>query len=136
MASQKNTANMKAVGLLITISLVAGNMLKVWDFYGNGFSKSGEDNFDFVQLDNDVGRDLPSKFTICLSHFQAKFSENKMLQFLGQDGQPWFYFYINSFNQDEIGTIIFWMELEGEFLNFGTLEGMLLNFVLHFLLSS
>ena len=107
------------------IYLVGGKLLKVFDFYGNGVSKSGEETFDFVQLENDAGRKLPSKFTICLSHFQEKFleNENRMFQFLDWDGKPWFYLFILTFNQDEIGEVIFWMELDGEFLNFGSIEG-------------
>ena len=84
--------------LFINIYLVGGKLVKVFDFYGNGVSKSGEETFDFVQLENDAGRKLPSKFTICLSHFQEKFLENKnkMFQILDGDGKPWFYlFYIN-----------------------------------------
>ena len=46
-----------------------------------------------------------------------------MFQFLDWDGKPWFYLFILTFNQDEIGEVIFWMELDGEFLNFGSIEG-------------
>ena len=112
--------------LLITFHFLDGKLIKVLDFYGKGTLKTGEEGFDFVQLDNGVGRNLPSRFTICLSHFQEKFQADKILQFLRQDGQPWFYIYLYTFNQDEIGTVQFWMELEGEFLNFGSLEGNVL----------
>ena len=46
-----------------------------------------------------------------------------MFQFLDWDGKPWFHLFILTFNQDEIGEVIFWMELDGEFLNFGSIEG-------------
>ena len=102
-----------------------GKLSKVFDFYGNGILKSGEDSFDLVQLDNDVEKELPSKFTICLSHFLGKFSATRMLQFLDVDGKPWFYVYTYTFNQDEQGEVMLWMELDGEFLNFGVIEGLL-----------
>ena len=41
--------------LFINIYLVGGKLVKVFDLYGNGVSKSGEESFDFVQLENDAG---------------------------------------------------------------------------------
>ena len=111
------------MALAINIFLAEGKMLKVFDFYGNGMSKSEEDSLDFVQLDNDVGKQLPSKFTICVSNFLEKFYPKPFLQFFDQESQPWFYIYFDTFNQDEIGEVRFWMDFDGEFLNFGSVKG-------------
>ena len=34
-----------------------------------------------------------------------------------------FIFFILTFNKEEIGEVIFWMESDGEFINFGSIEG-------------
>ena len=115
------------LALTISCLLVEGKLIKVFDFYGEGILKSGNDTFDFIQLDNDLQKDLPSKFTICFSYFQEKFSATKMLQFLDNKEQPWFNIYMHTFNQDEKGEVRIWMELAGEFLNFGAIEGTFFN---------
>ena len=105
---------------LFHFCLIAGETLKVFDFYGDGISKYGNESLDYFQLDNDVGREYPSKFTLCLSHYQEKFTANKMLQIYDRNENPWFYLYVYAFSKDKV---TFWIELEGEFLNFGEIKG-------------
>ena len=120
-----NMRSAMIMALAINIFLAEGKMLKVFDFYGHGILKTEENTLDFVQLDNDAGRNLPSKFTICVSNFQEKFSSKQILQFLDKRDQPWFYIYFDTFNQDEIGEVRFWMDFDGEFLNFGSVKGLI-----------
>ena len=101
--------------------ILHGDSLKVFDFYGKGITKTGNIEMDYVQLKNEAaaGRDLPTKFTVCLSHFQEKFRGQQTLQFLDRNNRPLFYIYLYTFVKEEGSPVQIWMELQGEYIAFG-----------------
>ena len=118
--------------LLFTLSTTFGQDIQTFSFKPNfeGATKS------YAQLANDPGKDLPTKFTICSSHFLDKIrTVDSHVEILQEDGEHWMFYYLHSYNYDEDEQMSAWINIAGTYGNLGTFGPLMLHVWYHLCLA-